>query len=191
MRHHIELLVLVLSLLTSCDRLGMPARDSTDPVPQPAISKRHALTLEEVFAWRNRYGDLLGKSRDAAIERFGLDFKTDQISDGSAGLNWQANRQTDNRAIAIVVNPESRGGQIVAVKVFSRAGEDLDPLAVLRKAYVFRFESGTYTDSTEHYFTAETLDKRNSVQFGIAKDDIVFRAAVFTNGQADSLSNTR
>ena len=46
--------------------------------------------------------------------------------------------------------------RIVAAKVFARSNETLDPIDTIRRAHLFRFESGTYEDSSIDYFVANT-----------------------------------
>jgi len=38
---------------------------------QPKAAPSRVLTLEEVLGWRSMYADMIGKSKDALIERYG------------------------------------------------------------------------------------------------------------------------
>lgn len=135
----------------------------------------HRLTVDDVLAWRNTYGDLLGKPREALIERFGTPKDDDENSS-----DWNQSPKTRDREVAVVYN--SVDTVVKAVKVFARRSESLDAVAVLRKAPVLKFETGTYKDSLQNYFIAETQDGRNLFQFDVAETGVKFRDMMFTKG---------
>jgi hypothetical protein len=71
---------------------------------------------------------------------------------------------------------------VKAVKVFARPSESLNAVDVLRIAPVLKFETGTYRDSLQNYFIAETQDGRNLFQFDVAETGVKFRDMMFTQG---------
>lgn len=137
--------------------------------------KSPQLSLGVVLGWREKYGDLIGKSRDAVVERFGIPQK-----DEGAILSWQAAPRTGDRYLRVGLDSS---GKVGVVLVGARPSERLDVMDVLRKATMFSFSTGTYTDSVLSYFVAETRDGRNGLRFMVTQKGVFFDSALFTNGQ--------
>jgi hypothetical protein len=154
---------------------GMPssASGTATASSKPSLT---ALSVGDVLAWRGIYRDLLGKPREAVIERFGPP-NEDQNSNS---LSWQPSQKTADRQVSVLFDSAVKGGVAQAVKAFARPTESLDPMEVLKKAPMFKFETGTYTDSLLNYFVAQTKDERNAFQFDVAESGVKFRAMVFT-----------
>jgi hypothetical protein len=137
------------------------------------------LSLDDVFAWRQKYGDLLGKPKEAAIERYGPPrpaTETEQL------LEWKASEKTDNRNVSIALHA-GPNGKAIADKVFARDDEQIDPTDVLKKSNLLNFETGTYRDSATNYLICTTKDKRNSIQLDVSDAKITFRAAMFAQSK--------
>ena len=176
--------VVTLLLITGCD--DHPRRP-TDANPKDATSYRlppvsHTtdqvrLTVQDVLAWRDTYGDLLDRPRDAAIERFQSEGKRD----GTNGFHWAAGPRTDYRSVGVFCVDRGGTQTIFAVRVHPKTNETMDVLGVIRLARQFTFGSGTFTDSVDEYFSAETVDRRNSLTFAVHGDDITFHSAVFAS----------
>ncbi|MEK7992757.1 MAG: hypothetical protein AAB403_03030 [Planctomycetota bacterium] len=146
----------------------------TSSVPAEASLSR--LSVDNALGWRATYGDLLGKPREAVIERFGSAAEDETNN----GLSWDPSPKTHDRHVTVGFNSKDKGSGAAVVKVFARPTESLDPMEVLRKAPMFKFETGTYKDSLVNYFTAETKDGRNIFQFDVAETGVKFRAMLFS-----------
>lgn len=145
---------------------------------EPAFSE---LSVDGALAWRNTYGDLLGKPREAVIERFGTPNRNE---DGNS-LEWDRSEKTDDRGLTIFFDSVAQKGSIAqGVKVFSRPAESLDALEILKRAQMFEFTTGTYEDTVLNYFTATTKDGRNAFQFDVHESGVYFRAMIFVNTDA-------
>ncbi len=138
-----------------------PSMAASNPGPQPRIA---SLAVDDVLAWRNTYGGLLGKSRDVAIERFGPPEKEEGLN-----LEWNESPRTGMRWLKLAYAPLGRKPVLVVVKAGVRPEETLDVMDVLKKATQFTFEAGIYSDSTESYFEATTKDGRNRLQFDVTE----------------------
>jgi hypothetical protein len=135
----------------------------------------YPLGLDDVFEWRDHYGDLIGKPRETAIERFG-----DRFMEHSPGfLRWDASPRTTDRSVGIGLSAVDATGRIFLVKVFAKEDEALDPLEILKRAPLFTVETGTYSDSAINFMTAATKDKRNRFQFDVSDSGVTFHAVVF------------
>jgi hypothetical protein len=159
-----------IGLLTSIGRASRtiakatPARDS-------------ALSVDGVLAWRATYGDLLGKPREAVIERFGTARKSDGDSDSA--LSWDSSPKTGNRSVTVFFESAASGSTVQAVKVFAGLTESLDAIEILKKAPLFEFETGTYKDALIQYFVAKAKDGRNAFQFNVSDAGVKFNGIVF------------
>jgi hypothetical protein len=130
--------------------------------------------VEGCLAWRNTYGDLLGKPREAVIERFGLPQK-----EYAASLSWDSSSKTGDRDVTFVFDSAMKSSVAGGERVYARRNESLGVLEVLKKAPMFKFDTGTYTDALPNYFTASTIDGRNIFQFDVADGDVRFRSMMF------------
>lgn len=135
----------------------------------------YTLGLDDVFGWRDHYGDLIGKSKEAAIARFGDGF-TEQFP---GLLRWSPSARTADRSVDVGMSALDATAKIFLVKVFARDNEGLDPLEILKKAPLFTIETGTYSDSTINFMTATTKDKRNRFQFDVSDSAVTFHAIFF------------
>lgn len=72
-----------------------------------------------------------------------------------------------------------RDGKVTSVKVFAKDYEEPPVIEVIKKANIFDFGSGTFKDSTMHYFLAKTKDGRNSLQFEVSESKVKFHSAIF------------
>jgi hypothetical protein len=133
-----------------------------------------SLTVDAVLDWRDTYGDLIGKPRDAVLERFGAPTKEDGQS-----LSWNRSPRTGDRNVLAALNTNSKDGIVQLLKVFARPSECLDPIEILKKASLFEFNTGTYTDTLLNYFAATTKDERNVLQFTASESAVRFRAVMF------------
>jgi hypothetical protein len=171
--------VLLVPLAVSCEHPSHSARDALDSpavgTAAPSVA-RSSLTPDEVLQWRTRYGDLLGKPPEAAIERYGA--ADEQKEDGYA---WHPSDKTDNREVSVRFLSADEKRRMVVIKVYARKAETLDPVELLKRSPLLDFKTGAYTDSLTHYFIAMTKDGRNSFQFDVHQDAINFRAAVFAD----------
>jgi hypothetical protein len=152
-------------------RFFRSARETTTASPSANIS---ALSVDGVLAWRGAYGDLLGKPREAVIERFG----TPQKEDGGR-LSWDEAPKTGNRPLMVLFDSGNKDGIVQGMKVGTRPTEHLDIMEVLRRAPMFTFDTGTYTDALLNYFTASTKDGRNAFQFDVTERGAKFRYVIF------------
>lgn len=137
----LNLVVAMGACLAGCD-------DTTTSATKPVTAASSApatlisLSLEDVLAWRATYGDLLGKPREAVVERFG----EPQREEGSA-LDWDAAPKTANRWLIVGFDSADKHSLVQAVRVGSRSAEQLDVVEILKKAPMFTFETGTYRDA--------------------------------------------
>lgn len=67
-----RLAVLLVVMGVPCAAQNAPT--TSTPPNQPKATKTRELDLQDVFAWRIVFGDLLSKSRDAVIERYFFGF---------------------------------------------------------------------------------------------------------------------
>ena len=133
-----------------------------------------SLSVDEVLAWRGTYGDLLGKPREAVIERFG----TPQEEDGPS-LSWVKAQKTADRPLLVYFDSANKDSIVQGVKVGPRSAERLDVMEILQKAPMFTFDTGTYSDTLLNYFTASTKDGRNAFQFDVTERGAKFRYVIF------------
>lgn len=102
-----------------------------------------ALTVDDLLAWRGVYGDLLGKPRQAAIERFGI--SQDEAHDQDVDhITWKPSPRTGDRQVTVLFWLRAGDDVVKGVKVFPRPNESLDAMEVLKKAPMFKFGTGTY-----------------------------------------------
>jgi hypothetical protein len=144
--------------------------------PPLASSTAVSLSIDTLLAWRAVYGDLLGKPREAVLERFG----SPESEEGRA-LSWEPSVRTKGRAVSVVFDTAAKTGTARAVKVFAGTAESLDPMEVLKKASMFTFSTGTYKDALTNYFIAQTKDERNAFQFDVAEAGVKFRSMMFVD----------
>jgi hypothetical protein len=111
--------LLLLMITASCDH-------SSNRV-QPEVK---TLTIDEALSWRSAYGDLVGKPREAALERYGPTSK----EKGQTDLIWNASPKTEGRMVNVIVYNTQNGPTVMMVKVFAKEDEFLDPIEVLKKA---------------------------------------------------------
>jgi hypothetical protein len=149
----------------------LPVRGSTTTATTASFS---ALSVNGVLAWRGTYGDLLEKSREAVIERFG----TPNGEDGTI-LSWNEALKTGNRPLLVGFDSANKDSIVQIVKVGARQTEWLDAVEVFKKAPMFTFSTGTYKDALLNYFTAETKDGRNVFQFDVTERGLKFRYVSF------------
>jgi hypothetical protein len=139
----------------------------------PAGTK--SLTVDEVIEWRHSYADLIGKTQDAAIERYG----PPSADEHPAWLVFPLSDKTGGRTLNFGVKDEN----IYIVKVFRKSGDSLDAIEVSKKTPLFDFTSGTYTDTTKNYLTGTTKDQRSTLQFSVSEKGVYFEAAAFPRGE--------
>ena len=178
------LMVAVFSTSIACQGASSPKGDAGIPssaanAASSALRKRE-LSIEDVLKWRDAYGDLLDRPRDAAVERFGTEAKIRATN----AADWSASSRTGERDIGILCADASSSAKIIAVTIYPRSTEALDVLEVIRHARLFNFGSGNFTDSVDEYFFAETKDRRNTLQFMIRGRDVAFHRAVFASEAA-------
>jgi hypothetical protein len=142
-----------------------PSRTTSRGIPS------HSLTVGDVFSLRDKYGDLIGKSRDAVIERYGAA----KPAEHDDWLVYSASVDTSNRPIAFFLVD----GTVNLVKVLKRDGEELDVLELVKKAPLFDFGSGTFTDATKNYLIATTKDHRTAFQFSVSDVGATFEGVMF------------
>jgi hypothetical protein len=122
---------------------------------------------------------LLGKPREAVIERFGTPLEADGRNGSS--LSWDEAPKTGNRPLMVYFDSANKDSIVNGVKVGPHQGERLDVMEVLKKAPMFTFDTGTYTDHLLNYFTAYTKDGRNGFQFDVTERGAKFRFVILTN----------
>ena len=152
-------------------RVARSARGTTTAL---SIANISALSVDGVLAWRGIYGDLLGKPREAVIERFGAPQR-----ENGASLDWNEAPRTGNRPLMVFFDSANKDSSVLGVKVGTLPTERLDVMEVLRKAPMFTFDTGTYTDALLNYFTASTKDGRNAFQFDVTERGAKFRYVIF------------
>jgi hypothetical protein len=140
------------------------------------------LTLNEVLAWKDIYGDLVGKNRDVAIERYGPAYQA-EASSGSVLLHWDASHKTAGREVQVLVSTSDPPDVIFAAHVYPRADETLDVMEILRKAPLFEFESGVFSNSTDGHFSAKKRQAGNethtAIQFLVKEQGLVLERVYF------------
>lgn len=176
---------IVALLLITFSLAGCSAPTSRkDSAPQPKAQAGPPLTVEAVLQWRSKYGDLLGKNRDAAIARYG---EPDPHESDAVKLSYYSSEKTDGRGIMFMIDSQTIGETVIsdstikAVKVFPKEGDQLDVLEVIKKAHLFDFSTGVFRDSARQYFTAETKDKRNAIQFHVSESGVSLAAVIFSS----------
>lgn len=172
---------IALITLAGCGSKPSPragAEPSSASATRPVSSKPSlsGLSVDDVLGWRDTYGDLLGKPREAAIERFG----PAEEDEGTNSLRWGPSPKTGDRSVRVLFLSAQKGAIVEGVKVYARPTESLDPIEILKRAPMFEFSSGTYTDTLVNYFTAKTKDGRNIFQFDVAEGGVKFCAMAFT-----------
>jgi hypothetical protein len=173
MRPLAQLAVLVILSAVGFAQQGPPRPAQPKTQPKPAVPKIHTLSIDEVLSWRSAYEDLLGKDSAVARERYGQ-----PPHEYDNELDFDGSDKTDGHEISLFI----RSGKVTAVKVFANPlSEYLDVLSVIVRAPNFCFSSGTFTDSTDNYFMAESKDGRNSLQFQLYEGAtlVAFQAAIF------------
>jgi hypothetical protein len=152
---------------------------SLDPKPQTPkrtvtknLIERKVLDVDDVLAWKTPFADLLGKPKDVAVERYGAPDRQTETT-----LRYQGNAKTLFRSLIIFV----ANNTITSIKVFSHPWEALPIDRVIKRAKMFCFTSGTFEDSTDDYFSADTVDGRNSIQFTISQSNIDLTDISFDN----------
>lgn len=165
------------AMLLCCQRQMSPTQ-AQQPAPQnpPAARKQAALTLSEVLGWRSVYGDLLGKPKEAAIERFG----EPTTEDRPGAWTWEGSPKTNDRMVTIEYSDRAPRAAY-EVKVYANDQERLDPLEILKRAPQFNLTTGTYRDRVTSYLVAETKDGRNDLEFNVGDNDVKFSAALFNS----------
>jgi hypothetical protein len=161
--------------------LGMisPARTGlewvTTATHQKAVATSTVLSVDDVLGWRSLQGDLLGKSREAAIERFGSpDEQTGSM------LSWSKSPRTKDRAISIAFSSAEKGGVALALMITAHANETLPVTDVLKHSELFEFTTGTYNDSVQNYLAIASKDKRFLFQFDVSDQGVRFNRVTFT-----------
>jgi hypothetical protein len=129
------------------------------------------LEVDDVLEWRTPFEDLFGKSKDVAVERFGPPDKQRETR-----LVYFGNAKTSFREIFVFV----RNDRISGIKVFASPRELLPVDRVIMRAKMFCFSSGTFEDSTDDYFEADTADGRSSIQFTITPRGIGLAGVYFS-----------
>ena len=177
-----RLQLVILTAISCCvcarENDSPPALSGPNATPSAQTQSKPAKTdldIDTVLGWRHTYGDLIGKPKEAAVERYGQ-------ADGEEGedtLQWNASTKTDNRNVVVVLADDAKAATITAVKVYARPGESLEPIEVIRRATLFNFDSGTYKDTSTDYFMARTKDNRNAYQFDIKDGIVTFRRMLF------------
>jgi hypothetical protein len=128
------------------------------------------LTVDDVLGWRVLFEDLLGKSKDVAIERFGPpDRETPER------LDYDGNVKTQFRSLFVLLAND----KIDTIKVFAHPWEVLPIEQVIEQAKNFCFRSGTFPNSTDDFFMATTIDTRNTIQFSISPSRIGLTGLIF------------
>ena len=178
------LTLLAVAMLLGCQRTESPQPAQSAAQKPPATTATTATTKEtvvsvtDVLGWRSSYGDLLGKPKAAAVERFGEPSTQDRPN----VWTWEPSAKTSNRMVTIFFAAQAPN-PATEVKVYASDQEKVDPLEVLKRAPQFDFTTGTYRDSVTNYLIAETKDGRNDLQFDI-DGDVVFSAATFRGAGA-------
>jgi hypothetical protein len=172
MSYHLKLImasclwcsVLCCLLAVSCNS----AKTSTSKTAQTPN-----LTVDEVLRWKATHGgDLLGKDKDAVIARYGAPDPTSTETE----MEYTAKASKAlNRSTTFAVD----GSKVSLIKVFVKEGDFLNVEEVIKKATLFTFETGTFTDTTMNYFSATTKDGRNVIQFVISDSGVSLRAVMF------------
>lgn len=133
------------------------------------------LTIDGVFDWRQKYGDLLAKSREAATGRLGPSKREDQNR-----VFWDKSPATGNRGLVLHFDSDAKDSLSTKISVGARPDERLDVAEALKKAELFTFDTGTFSDSTRNYFSASTKDGRNILVFEETESGIKFAFLILT-----------
>lgn len=128
------------------------------------------LSVDDVLGWRTIYGDIVGKAKDVAVERYGPDYATD----GSL-VKWTASVKTGMRDVWILA-PENT---IFMVRVFPRLFEYIGVIDVLKKGPLFTYSSDTFSDSTRAFFDARAKNSGSTIRFAIYDFGLSFESALF------------
>jgi hypothetical protein len=139
----LSVLLGIVSLALSCPNMVRTFKTATRMMTAP----RHKLSVDDVLAWGNTYGDLLGKPLEASIERFGA-----PQDNGENSSTWNPSARTSERTVVVMCS--STGSVAKVLKVFARPGESVDALEVLKKAPLLKFGTGTYKDTLLNFLTA-------------------------------------
>jgi len=159
----------------ACDRKMPDSDQDNSPKVLNVSPVSRSLTLDDTLAWRRRYADLLGKPKETAIERYGQPTSEEE----KLTLTWKEGSKTEGRQIMVLLESVGTKTEIIAVKVFAKVDEVLDPMDILKKAHQFNFTTGTYEDTVKHFFIAETKDGRNSFQFEVSDNQVRFHSMMF------------
>jgi hypothetical protein len=164
------------------------------------------LTVDDVLAWRWVYDSLIGKQEELAIERFGQPnrkFSNGMVYRANPKTGFRevvifleggtvsgsppaaVAESEEDSVLAEIHQPSKQNAEapeerkISGVKIFAGPQDVLAIEQLVQKASIFCFSAGTFQDSTEQYFEAQSLDGRNTLQFAIDGHPARFRAAIF------------
>ena len=173
----LPLLLLVVFLTFGCARFQKGQPEKTHGAQD--VSTR--LSLEDVLHWRDKYADLLGKSKDAVVERYGKPTSEEPLSSGiDETMMWyEPSSKTEWRPLYVCLNNPLN--QVTHVKIEAKDTDELDVLEVIRNGLLFDFGSGTFQDSAKSYFLAKTKDGRNAIQFDITSPRLKLAAVTFND----------
>jgi hypothetical protein len=134
------------------------------------------LTIDGVFEWRKKYGDLLAKSREAAAARLGPPKRDDHNT-----VFWDKSPATGERSLVLHFDSDAKDSLSTKIQVGAQPDERLDVTEVLKRAELFTFDTGTLRDSTTNYFSASTKDGRNILLFEETESGTKFAFLVLMN----------
>lgn len=141
------------------------------------------LSVDDVLGWRNTYADLLGKSKDAVIERYG---RPPNESEPTT-LEYPPSEKTDFREIHFALLSD----RVFLIKIFAKNSDIFDVRETIKKARLFNFSAGTFDDSTIEYFSVRTLDYRTTLQWNVSDKGIKFYAVMFTSHAPEAPARPR
>jgi hypothetical protein len=130
------------------------------------------LTVDQVLAWRLPYNDLIGADEKVVVEKFGPPDR--KIPNW---ISYFGGGKSQSRKIDLLIE----NGIVKAIRVFATPQDFLGIEQVIQRAPVFCFSSGTFTDSTVRYFSAQSVDGRDVLQFSINDRSARFHAVMFEN----------
>ena len=76
----------------------------------------------------------------------------------------------------VTFSSTGKSGVVTVIVIARRPTERLDVGEVLKKGPLFTFDTGTYADSLQNYFTAKTKDGRNTFRFDVTATSVTFSA---------------
>ena len=172
------------ALLLCCQgQVSRQPAQQTAAQQNPAAARKQTISVAEVLGLRSAYGDLLGKPKEVAVERFG----EPSTEDRPGAWTWEASPKTNDRMVTIEFGDRAPHTAF-EVKVYASDQEQLDPVEILKRAPQFNFTTGTYRDSVTSYLVAETKDGRNDLEFNVGDNDVRFSAALFNSTGVESAS---